>query len=71
MSALNSNNPNGGSKGADSAISKLVPKNVSVTSPDHQPSNEALSGGKFLAGSPAGREAKPRPKIDGGDPILT
>jgi hypothetical protein len=71
MSALNKNNPNGGSKGADSAISKLVPENVSVTSPDHQPENRALAGKTFLGGSPAGREAKPQPKIDGGNPILS
>jgi hypothetical protein len=71
MSALNKNNPNGGSKGADSAISKLLPTGVTATSPDHQPENRALAGKTFLGGSPAGREAQPKPKIDGGDPILT
>lgn len=70
MSALNKNNPNGGATG-DSSISKIVPSKVSVTSPDHSPDNRALGGPKFLAGSPKGREAKPQPKIDGGDPILT
>jgi hypothetical protein len=70
MSALNKNNPNGGGVG-DSSISKIVPKNVSVTSADHQPDNRALGSGTFLEGSPKGREANPKPKIDGGDPILT
>lgn len=68
MSALNKNNPNGGGVG-DSSISKMSPKGVK--SPNHKPSNPALAGSKFLAGSPSGREANPRPKIDGGNPILT
>lgn len=70
MSALNKNNPNGGGVG-DSAISKIVPTKVSVTSADQQPSISPLGGPTFLEGSPAGREAKPKPKYDGGDPILT
>lgn len=64
MSALNKNNPNGGGTG-DSSISKLVPKNVSVTSPDHKPANRALGGPKYLDGSPKGTEAKPNPQADG------
>ena len=70
MSALNSNNPNGGGVG-DSAISKIVPEKVSVTSADEKPYNPPLGGSSFLPGSPAGREANPKPKYDGGDPILT
>ena len=70
MTALNTNNPNGGGVG-DSSISKLVPKNVTVSSPDHQPSSSPLGGPTFEPGSPKGREANPRPKVDGGDPILT
>jgi hypothetical protein len=70
MSALNKNNSNGGGVG-DSAISKLVPERVSVTSADHKPSNPPLGGPTFESGSPKGREANPKPKIDGGNPILT
>ena len=70
MSALNSNNPNGGGVG-DSAISSIVPEKVSVTSPDNQPAEQAFGGPTFLPGSPAGREAQPKPKYDGGNPILT
>ncbi len=64
-------NPNIGSKGADSSISKMVPTQVSVTSPDLQPVNEKLGGSPFMEGSPQGREANPRPKVSGGNPILT
>jgi hypothetical protein len=71
MSALNKNNPNGGSKGADSAISKMLPKGVTATSPDHGTENVRFGGKTFLGGSPKGTEAQPKPKIDGGDPILT
>ena len=70
MSALNPNNPNGGGTG-DSAISSIVPEKVSVTSADNQPAEQAFGGPTFLAGSPAGREAQPKPKYDGGNPILT
>lgn len=66
MSALNSNNPNGGGKG-DSSISRIVPPKVSVTSPDQQPQTKALPGQSFLNGSPAGSEAKPSPHADGFD----
>lgn len=60
-------NPNRENDGgcAEPEISKHVPKNVSVTSPDHRPSNEALAGKTFLGGSPQGREAQPKPKHDG------
>lgn len=66
----NKNNPNCGGKG-DSAISRIVPAKVTVGSPDHQPSHRALPGPTFEPGSPAGREAQPHLKVDGGDPILT
>lgn len=67
---MNKNNPNCGATG-DSSISKIVPKAVSVTSPDQRPDNSPLGGPKFLEGSPKGREQNPKPKIDGGNPILT
>lgn len=70
MTALNPNNPNGGGVG-DSEIRKIVPTPVSVTSADQQPSEAPNTGKTFLAGSPKGREANPKPKIDGGNPILT
>lgn len=68
-----SHNPNNPNKGGcdEPELRKHVPSQVTVTSPDHKPSNAPLSGPTFLAGSPKGREANPRPKIDGGDPILT
>lgn len=67
---MNSNNPNQGGTG-DSAISKIVPEPVSVASPDMTPSAPSFGGPTFLPGSPAGREAQPKPKISGGDPILS
>lgn len=55
---MSEQNPNLGGTG-DSAISKNVPPNVSVTSPDHTPDSSFLPGPTFLPGSPAGREAQP------------
>ena len=52
-------------------IRKMVPRQVTVTDPDHRPQNEKLPGKQFLEGSPKGREANPRPKRDGGNAILT
>ena len=66
----NPNNPNTGGC-SEPELSKHVPTKVSVTSPDHQPTITPFSGPTFEPGSPAGREAQPRPKIDGGNPILT
>lgn len=61
---MNPNNPNQG--GCDEPdIHKHVTKNVSVTSPDHAPTNKALGGSKFLEGSPKGREANPKPQAKG------
>lgn len=62
----NPNNQNEGGKG-DSSIDRLVPSQVSVTSPDQEPITRALPGGKFLDGSPQGREAQPKPKAKGFD----
>lgn len=70
MAALNPNNPNGGGKG-DSSMSQIVPSKVTVASPDNQPSVSPLGGPSFLPGNPAGREANPKPKVVGGNPILT
>lgn len=64
MSALNKNNPNGGGA-TDESLSQHVPEKVSVTSPDHKPSNLPLGGSKFLSGSPKGREVNPKPKSEG------
>ncbi len=52
-------------------ISEMVPKQVTVTSPDLQPENKKLDGSKFLEGSPQGREVNPQMKRSGGNPILT
>jgi len=64
-------NPNHGHKGADSQIGKMVPRQVSVTSPDHQPENKKLGGSKYMEGNPVGREVNPQMKRSGGNPILT
>lgn len=63
-------NPNLGGTGVKS-ISEILTERSSAHSPDHRPEKPFLPGKQFLPGSPATREAKPSPKISGGDPILT
>lgn len=58
-------NPNTGGSGSSNAISEIVPDKVDVTSPDNQSLNPKQGGPTFEPGSPAGREAKPKPHHDG------
>lgn len=66
----NPNNPNTGGC-AEPELAKHVPAKVTLASPDNQPTVTPFGGRTFEPGSPAGREANPRPKVDGGNPILT